>query len=671
MKLSTKIFYVLGLLMVLVIAVLALGLYGMSKTSSAIDHYMRVSNRMDALDDVRTTAFKFSLAEKDLILATETTVMQAVADSDEFKNFKPKIESQIERVRSTITPDSAEWSLLVPDQLHKAVKEFYDATQVAAEVACRNTNEKALDEYRANLLIWSEYLAIAEPMLADVLREWDEGQGNPEELNYALTLRINRISFQRDIQHVLTATGDEERRAAIVNLHRQTDEFSALLKKAPDIFRGKKAEVGRALYSQQANVTRIQGSLERLIEFAVQDSEMEAFILSTTTVSRAREAFEKVIEDAIAKCSTQLAGLSESTFQLTERLFWIMLVGSVLGMAIVGLIAYCIVSALTKDLNRIISVLDGGAQQVASAAVQINQASRGLAEGSTEQAASLEETSSALEQMASMTRQNADNATKTSDTMINARKMVQEGSDQMGNMASAMAEISDSAEKISRIIKTIEDIAFQTNLLALNAAVEAARAGEAGKGFAVVADEVRNLAQRSAQAARDTTALIKNTIENVQNGAAVTEKLGSSFAMIQEETSSVTTHIQEITAATNEQAQGVDQVNTAVAQMDKVTQQTAASADESASASEDLSTQATTLENTVNHLVALVMGVHRPEADAPGLDVTEKVRVDSRPRRQPRTPPSKVTLALPMQQNYGAPLRPASIIPLDNDFDGF
>ncbi len=293
-------------------------------------------------------------------------------------------------------------------------------------------------------------------------------------------------------------------------------------------------------------------------------------------------------------------------------------------------VLYLIVSGITRSLDHIIDGLGDASSQVNSASGQISNSSQSLAEGATEQAASLEETSSALEQMASMTRQNADNATKTSTTMVQTGEMLQGGSRHMANMTKAMDEINDSAEQISRIIKTIEDIAFQTNLLALNAAVEAARAGEAGKGFAVVADEVRNLAGRSAQAARDTTNLIQSTIQNVQTGVEVSGNLSQSFRDIEESASTVTRLIQEIAAATNEQAQGVDQVNTAVAQMDKVTQQNAANAEESASASEELSAQAGQLDSMVQELMTLVTGVGNSGQGAVGGSRQVQARVVGR-----------------------------------------
>jgi methyl-accepting chemotaxis protein len=220
--------------------------------------------------------------------------------------------------------------------------------------------------------------------------------------------------------------------------------------------------------------------------------------------------------------------------------------------------------------------------------------------------------------MASMTRQNADNAGKTSETAANSLKLISDGSVTVRSVTEAMAEITDSSEKIRDIIKTIEEIAFQTNLLALNAAVEAARAGEADKGFAVVADEVRSLAQRSSQAAKDTSELIQGTVERVRVGSENVNRLTQAFTDIESESQNVGRLVSEITAASREQAQGVDQVNTAVAQMDKVTQQNAANAEESASAAEELSAQAASLNGMVEDLVAMVEGKARQQQSGGG-----------------------------------------------------
>jgi len=240
-----------------------------------------------------------------------------------------------------------------------------------------------------------------------------------------------------------------------------------------------------------------------------------------------------------------------------------------------------------------------GVEQVASASGQVASSSQSLAEGTTEQAAGLEETSSSLEEMASMTKQNADNAQQANTLAGEAKKAADTGTEAMGRMDTAIQEIQKSSDETAKIIKVIDEIAFQTNLLALNAAVEAARAGEAGKGFAVVAEEVRNLAMRSAEAAKNTSAMIEESVKNSKNGVDIANEVGKTFNEIVDGIGKTVDLVNEIAAASQEGAQGIDQVNTAMAQMDKVTQQNAANAEESASASEEMTAQAGSLRDMV------------------------------------------------------------------------
>ena len=269
------------------------------------------------------------------------------------------------------------------------------------------------------------------------------------------------------------------------------------------------------------------------------------------------------------------------------------------------------VRAVTKPLQRVIEGINSGAEEVASAAGQVSSASQSLADGSSAQAAAIEETSSSLEQMSSMTRQNADHAGQADHLMQDANTVVNQANSSMEELIESMADISNASEETSKIIKTIDEIAFQTNLLALNAAVEAARAGEAGAGFAVVADEVRNLAMRAADAARDTAGLIEGTVNKVASGSELVSKTNESFGNVADSAQKVGELVSEIAAASNEQAQGIGQVNNAVSEMDKVTQQNAANAEESASASEELNAQAEQMKSLVDELVVLIEGKGR------------------------------------------------------------
>jgi methyl-accepting chemotaxis protein len=257
------------------------------------------------------------------------------------------------------------------------------------------------------------------------------------------------------------------------------------------------------------------------------------------------------------------------------------------------------INTAVDNLDQALQQVAEGTAQVSSAGQQISAGSQSLAQGANEQASSLEEVSSSLEEMASMTKQNAENANQAKNLSAEANTNAAQGTEAMNRMSSSINKIKESSDQTAKIVKTIDEIAMQTNLLALNAAVEAARAGEAGRGFAVVAEEVRNLAQRSAQAAKNTADMITESVKNAEEGVKISTEVAKSFDAIAGSAKKVNDLIAEIAAASGEQSQGIDQVNNAVAQMDKVTQQNAANSEESASAAEELSSQAEELQTMV------------------------------------------------------------------------
>lgn len=299
-----------------------------------------------------------------------------------------------------------------------------------------------------------------------------------------------------------------------------------------------------------------------------------------------------------------------------NRIAWANAGVGIVALLISALVAFITARFIAKPIQLVSEQLAEGSEQIARAADQVAASSQMLAEGGSEQAASLEETSSALEEMAGMTRENAERARSANDLARQARSAADSGASGMQNMTEAMQGIKTGSDEIAKIIKTIDEIAFQTNLLALNAAVEAARAGEAGMGFAVVADEVRNLAQRSAQAAKDTSNRIEGAIQKTHQGVQISDQVAHQLQDIVSHVRKVDELVSAVATATNEQSQGISQVNTAVGQMDAATQSNAAAAEEGASAAEELHSQAESLRVAVEGLQTIVNGVSSRRADA-------------------------------------------------------
>jgi methyl-accepting chemotaxis protein len=305
---------------------------------------------------------------------------------------------------------------------------------------------------------------------------------------------------------------------------------------------------------------------------------------------------------------------------MTTSLGWI-------GLLTVGIIAgfaWMNQRMIVKPLRGATDLLTVGSDEIVSAAGQVSNASQSLAAGASEQAASLEETGASLEELSSMTKRNAQSAGDARTAAQAASHSADASATSVAKLNQAMTELKASSAEVAKIVKTIDEIAFQTNILALNAAVEAARAGEAGMGFAVVAEEVRNLAQRSALAAKETAEKIEAALTRSDEGARISEEVAGNLSGIIDQVRKLDGLISEIATASHEQSQGLEQVNTAIGQIDKVTQSNAAAAEESASASEELNAQASELNALVGNLLQLVGGervndpVGRPGHAIPG-----------------------------------------------------
>jgi methyl-accepting chemotaxis protein len=343
----------------------------------------------------------------------------------------------------------------------------------------------------------------------------------------------------------------------------------------------------------------------------------EALAKINALVQPAFTAYLKAL-DELFEANARYGRLASQRVQNAARLAHWTVTGLTLLAVLAGAgLAWGTTGGLNRLLHRVAGEIDRASEEISDASGQVSTSGQTLAQGASEQAASLEETSAALEQIASMTRRNAEHADDAKKLAAQTRCAADTGFNDMRDMSQAMDAIKSSSDNIGKIIKTIDEIAFQTNILALNAAVEAARAGEAGMGFAVVADEVRNLAQRSAQAARETADKIEHSINRSQHGVEISAKVAASLQEIVEKARTVDELLGQIAAASVEQSQGITQVNSAVNQLDKVTQTNAGSAEENAGAAEHLNTQAAALKSAVGALARLMGGLARPSDRLP------------------------------------------------------
>ncbi len=573
----------------------------------------RLSSAKALIMQVETVFNRFKLNPLKDKMRSEVDRMRAAADGMEMGIGKGGLAGQIkeflEEIEKVFSGDAgllAARASMIADPTSDALSQAY---------------EKKSEELTRKLYALSDKLAGEIDKLELVVPQENQKMGNSirqvtsvghisgSSANIAVLARIIESTSK---QIMLASSADEAGKLRA----RLEEQFAAVAKELGSIRTGLGSIKAGAQAATVKNVESAFASMRGVL--LGKDGVLDQVLKNLATQARSAQIFseakrliERIGQTSAEKARSAEAGQGkavEAVEKVAAMTTTALAIAGIISIAFGIIVGGWISRSINTHLERVISGLNDSSEQVSSAAGEVSGASQQLAEGASEQAAALEQTSASLEEMTSMSNQNADNAQQANMLMNESKKVVEKANHSMSQMSASMHNISVAGEEIGKIIKTIDGIAFQTNLLALNAAVEAARAGEAGMGFAVVAEEVRNLARRAAEAAKSTDNLIEDVIQKIAEGSGLVSGTEADFREVATSAQKVANLVAEIAAASREQSQGMDQISNALGQMDQVVQKNAANAEETSSSSEELNDQAQTLRDYVGQLAELVGG---------------------------------------------------------------